>query len=331
MTLADRKIPILSGVNSTPSSTGQPKHPNASLLCKQFNDLIDNELTDLASDPINATEKAIYTSIFVDSATGNDTTGEGTELLPFATIQKAIDSIANHKIINPEINIAGTFIDPIIDTRKLYPVHYGGIWETNFGGNLVNNYVSGGIKINGGGTATILYTNGFDNVGYEDTDIPPKYVYGRSPCTFSNLIFDLPNNEPFVILNNNVLFENCIFDADTRSSWSGVPVVYCIGSMVKVDSCSFNCNDTYNYNAVTFLNCIAELKNLNLTNTGSADFTLIDAEASTLVLLTDTTGTIGASEATRNTIFVKQSEVADDTALTAQWGIDPAKNLIKYI
>lgn len=55
MSLLDRKIPILTGINDVPSTTGQPKHPNASLLCKQYNDLIDNELTALETALANAT------------------------------------------------------------------------------------------------------------------------------------------------------------------------------------------------------------------------------------------------------------------------------------
>lgn len=47
MALADRKMPIVTGINDIPSTTGDPSHPNGSLMCSKFNALIDNELTDL--------------------------------------------------------------------------------------------------------------------------------------------------------------------------------------------------------------------------------------------------------------------------------------------
>lgn len=58
MSLSDRKIPILPTINDTPSVTGQVNHPNASLLCKNYNDLIDNELNGL-SDTINLLSQSI--------------------------------------------------------------------------------------------------------------------------------------------------------------------------------------------------------------------------------------------------------------------------------
>lgn len=74
MALIDRKIPIITGINDTPSTNGQPNHPNASLLCKQYNDLIDNELTAL-SDAVSALQgggggsglsrTALYKSLFL--------------------------------------------------------------------------------------------------------------------------------------------------------------------------------------------------------------------------------------------------------------------------
>lgn len=45
MALTDRKMPIITDVNDTPSVEGDPSHPNGSLMCSQFNALIDNELT----------------------------------------------------------------------------------------------------------------------------------------------------------------------------------------------------------------------------------------------------------------------------------------------
>mgnify|MGYP001063546238 CR=1 FL=1 len=45
--LQPRKIPILTGVNDIPSLEGQPNHPNDSLLCANYNALIDDVETEL--------------------------------------------------------------------------------------------------------------------------------------------------------------------------------------------------------------------------------------------------------------------------------------------
>lgn len=58
MGLSDRKIPILPTINDTPSVDGQEHHPNSALLCKNYNDLIDNELNGL-SDTINLLSQGI--------------------------------------------------------------------------------------------------------------------------------------------------------------------------------------------------------------------------------------------------------------------------------
>jgi hypothetical protein len=41
MALSDYKIDLVQGKNANPSQSGNSNHPNASYLCKQFNDLID--------------------------------------------------------------------------------------------------------------------------------------------------------------------------------------------------------------------------------------------------------------------------------------------------
>lgn len=55
MTLAQRKIAIVPTINDTPSINGQAHHPNSSLLCKNYNDLIDNELTNLNNTVVTNT------------------------------------------------------------------------------------------------------------------------------------------------------------------------------------------------------------------------------------------------------------------------------------
>jgi hypothetical protein len=85
MALIDRKIPIITDVNDVPSIEGDPKHPNASLLCKNYNDLIDNELTALnGSIPATTTDltegtNLYYTDARFDTRLGIKTTDDLTE------------------------------------------------------------------------------------------------------------------------------------------------------------------------------------------------------------------------------------------------------------
>ena len=142
MALTDRKIPILTGINDTPSTTGQPKHPNASLLCKQYNDLIDNELTALQSSIqgnsqlssllLPKTTEQTGSSWYVNADTGSDTTGDGTSGLPFATIQKAIDVIVEGYATNwVTIYCSGTFTNPTFDLSRFDSRKFNLWWDGN--------------------------------------------------------------------------------------------------------------------------------------------------------------------------------------------------------
>lgn len=90
MALIDRKIPIITDVNDVPSIEGDEKHPNASLLCKNYNDLIDNELTalnntvtalDIPSTTTDLTEgtNLYYTDARFDTRLATKTTDNLTE------------------------------------------------------------------------------------------------------------------------------------------------------------------------------------------------------------------------------------------------------------
>ena len=97
MALTDRKIPIIPTTsdrvgNDIPSVEGQANHPNASLLCKNYNDLIDNELTALntaiATIPTTAT---IRSSITVQ---GNATYDNETGVITVSNADFAVDHIS---------------------------------------------------------------------------------------------------------------------------------------------------------------------------------------------------------------------------------------------
>jgi hypothetical protein len=106
MTLSQRKIPILTGVNDVPSSTGQANHPNASLLCKNYNDLIDNELTAinnvLSSIPSSNKPDATNYDIYLDTTA--TTNGTGTQANPFKTVSVLLSEL-NSKIYNDNITV----------------------------------------------------------------------------------------------------------------------------------------------------------------------------------------------------------------------------------
>lgn len=103
MALIDRKIPILTGINDIPTIEGDPKHPNASLLCKQYNDLIDNELTALSSDiPVTTDDlpegnNLYHTTDRVRQAitvTGNATYDNVTGIITVSNADQSVDHIS---------------------------------------------------------------------------------------------------------------------------------------------------------------------------------------------------------------------------------------------
>lgn len=114
MALSDHKIPILTGINDVPSTTGQPNHPNASLLCKQYNDLIDNELQGIPPKINDAQGEFSDMYLWVDSVNGDDT-ADGIDN-PVRTIARLHEKIRELKAFNYlSIYISGSFTNPDFD------------------------------------------------------------------------------------------------------------------------------------------------------------------------------------------------------------------------
>ena len=103
MALSDRKIPIITGVNDIPSVTGQPKHPNASLLCKKFNDLIDNELTAMANGGVTRTP--LTTDLYLDTNASTD--GDGTEANPFNNVASLVAKLNSSIFLGSAVFVSG--------------------------------------------------------------------------------------------------------------------------------------------------------------------------------------------------------------------------------
>jgi hypothetical protein len=140
MVLHDRKIPIILGINDTPSSSGQEHHPNSALLCKNYNDLIDYELNglsgslDLLAQNISNLSANIQSinieiqnqSVNIGNVETNVTTLQGdlTDLSNsaeefeeiFTTLNNSISTIQNNintlsnSIVSPYIQNANQFI-----------------------------------------------------------------------------------------------------------------------------------------------------------------------------------------------------------------------------
>lgn len=230
MTLSDRKIPILTGINDVPSSTGQPNHPNDSLLCSNYNALIDNELTSLF--PPTETH-LISVNIYVNSTTGNDN-NNGTINNPVATIERGLEIVAQKKINNVIfLYILGNFLNPIIDITNVYPVNSTGaslfIYST---------------------TATITYTDSLLITNKEDINLAfsninfilESYIdivgttrtINFNDCTFTAGA----NNEDVMVYVSNVVFNNCTFDKGSATNlWCAF--MTSLGNILFVNTTTF--------------------------------------------------------------------------------------------
>lgn len=106
MTLIDRKVPIITGINDVPSVNGDESHPNASLLCQKHNDLIDNELTAinnaLSSIPSSNKPSAIHYDVYLNTSLPSN--GDGTIANPFNTVSALVTEL-NSKLYNQNINV----------------------------------------------------------------------------------------------------------------------------------------------------------------------------------------------------------------------------------
>lgn len=106
MTLIERKVPIITGINDVPSVNGDESHPNASLLCQNYNALIDNELTAinnaLSSIPSSNKPSATHYDVYLNTSLPSN--GDGTIANPFNTVSALVTEL-NSKLYNQNINV----------------------------------------------------------------------------------------------------------------------------------------------------------------------------------------------------------------------------------
>lgn len=329
MALIDRKIPILTGINDTPSTTGQPNHPNASLLCKQYNDLIDNELTALQLNRDNR-PYVFYTEVIVNTTTGNDTTGDGTEALPYATIQRAIDHYTqSNRTGYCYIIVTGNFTNPSLDFSGIYGIVGSPVYDTFEGLNIEDNVYYGAIEVYASGSATITYDYEYDNVNYESTESPRSYVVSPNDYVlFSGITFNIAGTEPMKLNDSKVAFNSCTIN-HTHASFESQNVFAVVHSNLIFNNCTFNYDSSKTYTAIGAFNSKLYLKNVVINDTHINDAPRLgEIVDCTLVLggITTTNTAMLPCMARRNVIF---GNYADETALETATGIIPARNLIK--
>lgn len=111
MPLEDWKIPIIPNVNDIPSTTGGTKHPNASLLCSRYNQLIDDIIARLHTttddlpegiDNLYFTQQRARQSI---SFAGNAEYNQGTGLVYIGNTL-----IVDHIAFKERVGLAVTYI-----------------------------------------------------------------------------------------------------------------------------------------------------------------------------------------------------------------------------
>lgn len=131
------KMPILQNVNDIPSVIGQETHPNGSLFCKQYNDLIDALKLGAGTGEVNAliiTTESLY--YLVDADNGDDDTAEqGRGDLPYLTIAKVFEDLKLYDIRHDiTIELRGVFLENTFNFESLY------VKTTRININLISGY-----------------------------------------------------------------------------------------------------------------------------------------------------------------------------------------------
>ena len=180
---------------------------------------------------------------YVDPGGGNDTTGDGSSGTPWATVQKALDTITRNTTNGDQINIkAGT---DLVLTQTWDPTTYG---NANFNAPCIfRGYTSASED---GGVATI------------DMDATYK-VFDRTSddgFTFIDLKFTNPptdNNEFVIHTDNDCAYINLEFQLDSK-----IGAISCGGTCAVVN-CKFinyenRCIDTDSANLFAYGNWMKE-------------------------------------------------------------------------
>lgn len=246
MTLTDYKIPIIVGRNDVPTTAEtQPNHPNGSFVIKQFNDLIDNELTAMqnASGGGSTAKTPLTADLYIDTTA--TTNGNGTEANPYNNVASVIDRL-NNSIIDLSNNDFYLFL--LADTDL------------------------GDLNITADNTT---------NISYVDQPFVPYHltIEGAFTLTVTTISSSLPLKiSSDVILTDLTAIRNSRVTIDSQELINGYTFA---NSTVTLNDCTFvtsqiasdNCNLTFNtcsstrsgsddhfvltgsYNNVSFNNC----------------------------------------------------------------------------
>lgn len=230
--LQQYKMPIIEDVNDIPSVPEDPTHPNASLFCKQYNDLID-DLNNTFQE--NCTRDFSASTIMAYPPNIQVTTK--TELL------NAINNVPSRTIYQ-EIRLMNDLLEPIsfFDFCKSMPI-FSGVYGH---GEKVVNQFDKGITIRSLITprATIKINNNYDFTNFETTSTPYTNIYAPQGVQFRGIRFDLGSLGGFDALNirdSIVLFDSCIFDISETNNFFEC-IIQAVNSKLYFQNCIFNWN-----------------------------------------------------------------------------------------
>lgn len=230
--LQAHKMPIIGGVNSTPSTEADPTHPNASLFCKQYNDLIDNLN---GSRPLLTTS----TSVYIDTVNGNDENNDGlSELTAFQTLERALDFFNQYTLNCNWIEFIftnGTYNNPKFDFKNLELLNPVVCYVTT-DGNGILSYTENAVVINKNNDLKLwFYSIEFHiSTAFAINDI--NYFH----CFLCN--FNLLTLNAQVILNRSYAF----FKSNNFINNSGVSKESCMtlwDSNIDIGGNSYNSNN----------------------------------------------------------------------------------------
>ena len=322
MALSDRKIPIIAGRNDTPTtSETEANHPNGSFLISKYNALIDD-----IDVPLNYnTIQAFPATIFVNATTGNDTTGNGTEALPFATIQKAIDKACADKIVYADINITGTFVNPKIDCSNFYAllsiVYSDGFRPDETFWKNAGLYIDGNLI-----DSKIVWDTTVDQVNWAETNMPYSLIY--SPHNAINIwhtAFELKGADSNIFQNSNIHFLECTFTSvpNNVDNWSDGFLQF-FNCNVKFSSCSFTYSTDNYFNVINAFNSIIQIDwGITVAN-GDTSISLLSANNSTLNIKSYPP-TTNLRQLQRNLVYIEY--MAGDNATTLS--LNESCNIVK--
>lgn len=263
MALSDRKIPILTGINDVPSTEGGANHPNDSLLCANYNALIDDlssEITTQARQAISATGDATY-----DSATGviNVVSSSGvakTELVDNLYIDLLASVDGDGLSDTTPFNSVASLIDKLNNsfiTGEVY-VYINCLSDVDFGHFKITPDVQGWQGISDLYDDTIFLLPEIYIYAYNSTElITYDSIESTCPLVISHPILQ---DKTLIIRNSNIKFEN-----DIELTNDGY---YYIDAWLIAYNSKLTTNYGINYKAPTYLEgCKGDFEGVIFTTT----------------------------------------------------------------